>query len=189
LPDICFVMQPILGYFGVVDERIDYDLLATMADENPHWSIVMIGPVVKVDPAELPRRPHLYWLGRREYAELPAYTKAFDLCLMPFALNEATEYINPTKALEYMAAGRPIISTAVPDVVSNFGQVVKIANSSEQFVELCRAALAEPDQRAIERGLQLANDNQWEAIVARLERHIDEALRAVERTGRAGTRT
>jgi beta-glucosidase/6-phospho-beta-glucosidase/beta-galactosidase len=175
--DISFVMKPILGYFGVVDERLDYELLAKMADQNPGWSMVMIGPVAKVNPAELPRRTHLYWLGRREYAQLPAYAKAFDVCLMPFALNEATEFINPTKALEYMATGRPVVSSAVPDVISNFGEAARIAHSHHHFIELCRAALAHPSGEAVERGLKMAHENQWETIVAQLEQRIDEALR------------
>jgi beta-glucosidase/6-phospho-beta-glucosidase/beta-galactosidase len=117
--DVNFVHKPILGYFGVVDERMDYELITKLADANPDWSIVVVGPLAKVDPNALPCRVNIYWVGRREYAQLPAYTKAFNVCLMPFALNEATEYINPTKALEYMATGTPIVSTAVPDVVSN----------------------------------------------------------------------
>src|SRR6185295_2368594 len=119
--DLAKLAKPVLGYFGVVDERLDYDLIAKLADANPDWNVAIIGPVVKVDPKSLPVRPNLHWLGRRNYAELPAYTKGFDVCLMPFALNEATEYINPTKALEYMATGTQIVSSAVSDVVSNFG--------------------------------------------------------------------
>ncbi|MEW6158996.1 MAG: glycosyltransferase, partial [Verrucomicrobiota bacterium] len=176
--DICFVMKPILGYFGVVDERLDYELIARMAEEHPEWSIVLVGPVVKIDPASLPRRPHLYWLGRRDYAQLPNYAKAFDVCLMPFALNEATEYINPTKALEYMATGRPIVSTAIADVVSNFSAAVQIARSHEEFIQKCAQSLAQPDRVAIERGLLLARDNQWESIVAKLEQHIEDVLNA-----------
>jgi glycosyltransferase involved in cell wall biosynthesis len=175
--DVAALKRPILGYFGVVDERLDYDLIARLADADSKWNIVMIGPTAKVDPAALPKRANLHWLGRREYAELPNYTKAFDVCLMPFALNEATEYINPTKALEYMATGRPIVSTAVPDVVSNFSEVVNIAISQECFVEMCVRALANPDEDAIQRGINMANNNQWDAIVARLEGHIEDVLK------------
>lgn len=175
--DAAKLKRPILGYFGVVDERLDYDLIARLADADPKWNIVMIGPTAKVDPATLPKRANLHWLGRREYAELPNYTKAFDVCLMPFALNEATEYINPTKALEYMATGRPIVSTAVPDVVSNFSEVVNIAISQECFVEMCVRALANPDEDAIQRGINMANNNQWDAIVAKLEGHIEDVLK------------
>ena len=135
--DLAAMPKPVLGYFGVVDERMDYDLVARLADANPNWSVVMVGPVLKVDPSALPRRPNLHWLGQRAYADLPAFCKGFDLCLMPFALNEATEFINPTKALEYMATGRMIVSTAVPDVVRNFGSVVKIAGTAAGVYRAC----------------------------------------------------
>ncbi|HEY6228810.1 MAG TPA: glycosyltransferase, partial [Verrucomicrobiae bacterium] len=174
-----------LGYFGVVDERLDYRLLEQLADADPKWNIVMVGPTAKVDPNALPKRANLHWLGRREYAQLPNYTKAFDVCLMPFALNEATEYINPTKALEYMATGRPIVSTAVPDVVSNFSEAVNIAISQDCFVEMCVRALANPDEEAIQRGLAMANNNQWDAIVAKLEGHIEDALKKKAATKKA----
>ncbi|HMC29100.1 MAG TPA: glycosyltransferase [Verrucomicrobiae bacterium] len=168
--------KPVLGFFGVVDERMDYELAARLADADPNWSVVIIGPAIKVDEAAIPRRPNLHWLGGREYADLPAYCKAFDVCIMPFALNEATEYINPTKALEYMATGRNIVSTAVPDVVRNFGSVVKIANSHQEFINLCREVAQRPDRDAIERGIQMAEANTWESIVQKLDIHMAEAI-------------
>lgn len=174
--DLAAIPKPVLGYFGVVDERMDYELIARLADANPNWSVAMIGPVLKVDAAALPQRPNLHWLGQRSYAELPAFCKGFDICLMPFALNESTEFINPTKALEYMATARPIVSTAVPDVVRNFGRVVKIARSQEEFISLCQQALANPDETSIARGLQMAAENTWEQIVGRMEGHIEQAL-------------
>lgn len=181
LPDDVKDLQgPILGYFGVVDERMDYELVAKLADANPKWNVVMVGPVCKVDPNVLPQRPNLHWLGGRDYAQLPAYTKAFDVCLMPFALNEATEYINPTKALEYMATAKPIVSSAVPDVVSNFSRVVQVARTHDEFVAMCKSAAEQPDQTLISRGLKMANDNTWDAIVAKLEGHIADALTASE---------
>jgi glycosyltransferase involved in cell wall biosynthesis len=170
------ISKPVLGYFGVVDERMDYELIARLADANPNWSVVMIGPVLKVDEATLPKRPNLHWLGQRSYCDLPAYCKGFDVCLMPFALNEATEFINPTKALEYMATGRMIVSTAVPDVVRNFGTVAKIANGQKEFVSFCQQALEQPEPDAVERGLRMAKENTWEKIVARMRGHIKEAL-------------
>jgi glycosyltransferase involved in cell wall biosynthesis len=169
--------KPVLGYFGVVDERMDYELVTQLADADPDWSIAIVGPVLKVDPNALPQRPNLYWLGQRDYADLPAFCKGFDVCLMPFALNESTEFINPTKALEYMAAGRQIVSTAVPDVVSNFGHVAKVAANRDDFVTLCQQAVREPDQGAIARGLEMAAENTWDSIVARLEEHISAALK------------
>jgi glycosyltransferase involved in cell wall biosynthesis len=174
--DIAGLAKPVLGYFGVVDERMDYELLTKLARANPEWSIAMVGPVAKVDPATLPRVQNLRWLGGRDYAMLPACCKGFDVCLMPFALNEATEYINPTKALEYMAAGRPIVSSAIYDVIKNFGSVVQIADSHDQFIELCRVAAQRPDKERVEKGLEMASANSWESIVENMEGHIAEAL-------------
>lgn len=166
----------VLGYFGVVDERLDYELIGKLANASPSWHVVIIGPTCKVDPATLPQAPNLHWLGRREYSQLPAYTKGFDVCLMPFAMNEATEFINPTKALEYMATGRPIVSTPVPDVVSNFGSVVRIAREHDAFINGCRRETLQPDETAIIRGLRMAEENQWETIVQKLEEHIHDVF-------------
>ncbi len=167
---------PVLGYFGVVDERLDYTLLAALADARSDWSIAMIGPATKVDVDSLPRRPNLHWLGARPYEQLPAITKGFSACLMPFAINAATEYINPTKALEYMAAGRPVVGTAINEVRSNFSNVCRIARTHEEFIKLCRREASSPSRLRIQRGLKLAAENTWEAITAKMEAHINEAL-------------
>jgi glycosyltransferase involved in cell wall biosynthesis len=173
--DINGVAQPIYGYVGVVDERIDYDLIAGLADHGG-GSVVMVGPTTKVDPASLPKRPNLHWLGGRDYAQLPAHLKAFDVCLMPFALNDATAFINPTKALEYMATGTPIVSTAIDDVVAQFSEVVAIAQNHTDFIIKARAAAGTPDKARINRGHALVRQNSWESIVAQLEQHIAETL-------------
>ncbi|MDB6039332.1 MAG: glycosyltransferase [Verrucomicrobiales bacterium] len=186
--DIKSAGKPVLGYFGVVDERLDYELIAKLVDGHPDWTVVMVGPVVKVDPNSLPRHERILWLGRREYAQLPSYTKGFDVCMMPFAMNEATEFINPTKALEYMATARPIVSSPVPDVVSNFADAVKIAHSHDEFIALCIKAVEEPDEDAIERGIQMAEENQWHMIVAKLEGHIQDALNEKKKSGAASSR-
>jgi glycosyltransferase involved in cell wall biosynthesis len=176
--EIAALGKPVVGYYGVVDERIDYDLLRRLAEALPEAAIVMVGPVVKVDPRELPQAPNLHWLGQRQYAELPAYLKGFDVCLMPFALNDATEFINPTKTLEYMAAGKPIVSTAISDVVHHFTPVVAVARSPEEFVAATRRALLVPERSLIERGLAQARANSWEEIVARMEHIMASAVRA-----------
>ncbi|MEJ1165728.1 FAD-dependent oxidoreductase [Variovorax sp. CCNWLW186] len=141
--------RPRLGYCGVIDERIDLDILAALADAHADWQIVAVGPVVKIDPATLPQRPNIHWLGQRGYDELPALIGGWDVCLMPFALNEATRYISPTKTLEYMAAGRPVVSTPIHDVVGPYAGVVSIAHGSTAFVEACEAVLARgPEEQA-----------------------------------------
>ncbi|MBW8769785.1 MAG: glycosyltransferase [Gemmatimonadetes bacterium] len=175
--EIAALERPVVGYYGVIDERVDYELLRHLAESLPHIELVMVGPVVKVDPSELPQAANIHWLGQRQYAELPAHVKGFDVCLMPFALNEATEYINPTKTLEYMAAGKPIVSTAIADVVHNFTPVVAVARSPEEFVAAVRTAIESPNAELIARGLEQARANSWESIVARMERIIRDAMR------------
>ncbi|MFT3783389.1 MAG: glycosyltransferase [Nibricoccus sp.] len=175
-PDIAKLPGKVLGYFGVIDERIDYELLAKLADANPAWSIAMVGPTAKVDPADFPRRQNLHWLGGRSYQELPAITKGFSVCLMPFAINAATEYINPTKALEYMAAGRPVVSTALDEVKSNFSAASRIANSREEFIQQCFEESTKPDATRVRRGIALASQNTWEAIVEKLDAHVLDAI-------------
>jgi glycosyltransferase involved in cell wall biosynthesis len=173
--DVADLPQPIFGYIGVVDERLDYELLGKLAGATS-GSVVMVGPHTKVDPLTFPQRPNLHWLGGRDYAQLPAYAKSFDVCLMPFAMNEATRFINPTKALEYMATGRPIVSTMVPDVVRQFSDVVVLAREHACFIRECERYARRPDRARIERGMALARRNSWESIVGQLEQHIDEAL-------------
>jgi glycosyltransferase involved in cell wall biosynthesis len=174
--DIASLPQPIFGYFGVIDERIDYDLIAKLASACPNASVVMIGPVVKVDPATLPQATNVHWLGRREYSELPSYVKAFATCLMPFALNEATEYINPTKTLEYMAARKPIVSTAIADVVRNFTPIVRVARSHEQFVAFAARAAKNPDLVLLGQGVKRADRASWDTIVSEMGRLIGAAI-------------
>jgi glycosyltransferase involved in cell wall biosynthesis len=170
--DIAALPAPVFGYFGVIDERIDYDLIAALAESSPKASVVMVGPVVKVDPASLPRTANIHWLGQRDYKDLPGYVKGFTTCLMPFALNEATEYINPTKTLEYMAAAKPIVSTAVADVVRNFTPVVRVARSAEEFVALSKQVAGDPNQSLIAQGLTQASEASWESIVGQMRRLV-----------------
>ena len=174
--DVADLPGPVFGFFGVVDERMDYELVASLADAFPHGSVVIIGPMTKIDPAAVPQRPNLHWMGGRDYQQLPSYVKKFDVCLMPFAINEATEYINPTKALEYMATERPIVSTPVEDVVLQFTGVVKISQTSEEFIKLCGEAVKAPDKAAIKRGKMLSERNSWESIVEAMEGHIADVL-------------
>ena len=168
--------RPVLGYFGVVDERLDYALIAQLADHFTGGAIVFVGPMAKVDRAELPQRPNIHWLGQQPYTRLPQYVKAFDVCLMPFALNEATQYINPTKTLEYMAAGKPIVSTAVPDVVRNFVPIVRVAHTAAEFVAMVSTALT-PDPARVEAGLALARTATWESIVGAMDGLVLQSVR------------
>ncbi|HZH44749.1 MAG TPA: glycosyltransferase [Lysobacter sp.] len=168
--------RPVFGYFGVIDERLDYTLIDALAERFPEATVAMVGPFAKVDRSELPERPNIHWLGQRDYADLPALVKGFDVCLMPFALNEATRYINPTKTLEYMAAGKPIVSTAVADVVRNFTPVVDVAYSNDEFLDAVERAWRAPSQPLIAQGIERAQASTWDAIVRAMEGHIQAAL-------------
>ena len=142
---------PRLGFFGVVDERMDLELIDGVAASRPDWQILLIGPVVKIDPAVLPRRPNLHYLGPKKYAELPSYLAGWDVALLPFARNDSTRFISPTKTPEYLAAGKPVVSTSIRDVVRPYGEqkLVEIADTVDAFVDAC------------ERALQQAADATW----------------------------
>jgi protoporphyrinogen oxidase/glycosyltransferase involved in cell wall biosynthesis len=135
--------RPRIGFYGVVDERIDLALLAGVADARPDWQLVMVGPVVKIDPATLPRRPNIHYFGQQRYEDLPAFVAGWDVCMLPFALNESTRHISPTKTLEYMAAAKPIVSTPITDVAEPHGDVVRIAAGVDAFVAACEQSLVE----------------------------------------------
>ena len=127
--------RPRLGFFGVLDERLDLPLLRGIAEARPAWQLVMIGPVVKIDPADLPRLPNIHYLGAKRYEELPAYLAGWDLALLLFARNEATRFISPTKTPEYLAAGKPVVSTSIRDVVTPYGdrELVRIADTGRRL--------------------------------------------------------
>ena len=139
------IVHPRLGFFGVLDERMDRDLLAELADARPDWQLVLIGPLAKIEAEDLPQRPNIHYLGGKPYAELPHYLAGWDVALMPFARNEATRFISPTKTPEYLAAGRPVVSTSITDVVRPYGEqgLVQIADAAPEFVAAVEAALAQ----------------------------------------------
>jgi UDP-galactopyranose mutase len=135
--------RPRIGFFGVIDERMDRELLAAVAKLRPDWSFVMIGPVVKIDPASLPRFENIHYLGGKGYKELPAYLGGWDVAMLPFAHNESTRFISPTKTPEYLAAGVPVVSTSITDVLRPYGEqrLVRIADQPESFVHACEDAM------------------------------------------------
>jgi UDP-galactopyranose mutase len=177
------ISHPRLGFFGVLDERLDTHLLAGIADARPDWNLVMLGPVVKIDPADLPRRPNIHYLGAKSYTELPRYIAGWDVALLLFARNEATRFISPTKTPEYLAAGKPVVSTSIRDVVNPYGEsgLVRIADAVPDFVAACAAALAEnPSPRRARADAFLRNtswDRTWSKSALLLK-----ALTAAEKT-------
>lgn len=165
--DLDSIRGPRLGYVGVIDERLDYELIARLAEAAPDCAVVMIGPVVKVDPAKLPRATNIHYLGARPYEQLPAYLAGFSVCLMPFAMNEASAFINPTKTLEYLATGKPVVSTPVRDVVRLFSEVVTIADS-DAFPAAVGSVLAS-GARNRARAIEISRGSSWELIVGEME--------------------
>lgn len=165
--DQAAIARPRLGFFGVLDERLDIPLLTGIADARPEWQLMMIGPVVKIDPADLPQRSNIHYLGAKNYGELPRYIAGWDVALLLFARNDATRFISPTKTPEYLAAGKPVVSTSIRDVVSPYGEreLVRIADAVPDFVAACEAALAEkPDARRARADAFLSNmswDRTW----------------------------
>lgn len=137
------IPHPRIGYYGVLDERLDIDLLHRLVTLRPDWQFILIGPVVKIDPADLPGQNNIHYLGSKNYAELPYYLAGWDIAMMPFALNESTRYISPTKTPEYLAGGKPVISTPIKDVVTPYGEegLVQIAESPAIFIAAAEALL------------------------------------------------
>lgn len=159
-PEQAHVARPRLGFYGVIDERFDTDLVSQVAQARPDWQIVLVGPVVKIDPANLPRAHNIHYMGQRTYEQLPQFLAGWDVCLLPFALNESTRFISPTKVLEYMAAELPSVSTPITDVKVPYGDVVAIADTPEKFIAACERMLAMNDEQ------QAALKERMRAIVA-----------------------
>jgi UDP-galactopyranose mutase len=184
------IARPRLGFFGVIDERMDIELLAGVASSRPDWHLVMLGPVVKIDPATLPRPANIHYLGPKPYGELPAYIAGWDVALMPFARNEATRFISPTKTPEYMAAGKPVVSTSIRDVVRPYGQqgLVRIADTVDAFVEACEAAMAEDATARMREADAFLRQTSWDGTWARMRGLVEAALSATsEPMRRAGS--
>ena len=170
---------PRVGYFGVVDERIDLDLVAALADTHPSWSVVVVGPVVKIDPRDLPQRANVHYLGGKSYEDLPAHLAAWDVAIMPFAENEATRFISPTKTLEYLAAGKPVVSTPIRDVVRPYGDegLVRVGTGAG-FVAHVAAAMDERGTEAAESRRALADafvaKTSWDRTWKRMDGLIED---------------
>jgi len=159
------VAHPRLGFYGVIDERFDTDLIKEVAAARPDWQIVLVGPVVKIDPANLPQGANIHYMGQRTYDELPKFLAGWDVCLLPFALNESTKFISPTKVLEYMAAELPSVSTPITDVKVPYSHVVEIANDAQEFIAACDRMLALDDaQKAdlAERMRKVVANTSWD---------------------------
>ena len=173
------VPRPRLGFYGVIDERLDLPLLDFIAEKRPEWHIVLVGPVVKIDPASLPQRPNIHYFGQRSYQELPAYLAGWDVCLLPFAKNDATRFISPTKTLEYMAAELPIVSTPITDVAEPYRDIVYLGATPQQFLAACETALSAGAAERAERTAGMRKvllGTSWDVTVAAMEKLLAAAL-------------
>ena len=173
--------RPRLGFYGVVDERMDLELLAAIADARPSWTLAVVGPVVKIDPADLPQRDNIKYLGGKGYADLPGYLAGWDVALMPFAINDSTKFISPTKTPEYLAGGRPVVSTPITDVRRHYGDLegVKVADGHDAFIAACDEALelaADPNGAWLGEVDKILAELSWEQTFARMAGLIDQAV-------------
>ncbi|GGH74245.1 glycosyl transferase [Filimonas zeae] len=177
--DQASIPHPRLGFYGVLDERFDKELVNAIAIARPEWQLVIIGPVVKIDTDSLPRQKNIHYLGAKPYSELPAYLSGWDVAMIVFALNESTRFISPTKTPEYLAAGKPVISTAIQDVINPYEKLglVDIAHTPEEFVILAAARLSAKDQhsRLLKTDAFLA-DTSWDITVSDMQLHIKKAM-------------
>lgn len=176
---------PRLGFFGVIDERMDIELLAAVALARPAWQLILLGPVVKIDPADLPQLPNIHYLGSKTYQELPNYIAGWDVALLPFARNEATRFISPTKTPEYLAAGKPVVSTSIRDVVRPYAEqgLARIADTPADFIAACESALLDGDELFVRRAdaflAQLSWDATWQKMAALMQRAATESTRSL----------
>ena len=178
-PEQAHIPHPRLGFYGVIDERFDVDLVSSMADAHPEWQIVLVGPVVKIDPATLPKQPNVHYMGQRTYDQLPQFLAGWDVCLLPFAMNDSTKFISPTKVLEYMAAELPSVSTPITDVKVPYGDVVEIAESHADFIAACERQLSLSDenrQAQARRMREVVAGTSWDLTASRMHELIGAAV-------------
>ena len=180
--DQAAIAGPRIGYFGVLDERIDYALIEAVAARRPDWQLIMIGPTAKIDPADLPARPNIHWLGMKAYGELPAYLAGWDAGLMPFALNEATRFISPTKTPEFLAAGVPVVCTPIADVMTDWGGapgregIVEIACGVDEVVAGLERVMARSRRSWLERVDRRLARLSWDAVWKGMHDLIEDAV-------------
>jgi UDP-galactopyranose mutase len=170
------IPHPRMGFFGVLDERADLDIIRGIAEARPDWHFVMIGPVVKIDPAALPQLPNIHYLGGKDYKELPKYIAGWDVAIIPFAMNESTKFISPTKTPEYLAAGKPVISTPIRDVVRPYAdnKLVHIAATAEEFIMYAEKELKKRSRKAwLNKVDNFLSGNSWDRTWSQMVRQIE----------------
>jgi len=171
--------KPRFGFSGVIDERMNVELLREIAQQRPDWQFVLLGPVAKISAASLPKASNIHFLGMKSYANLPAYLSRWDIGMLPFALNESTRFISPTKTPEYLAAGLRVISTPIRDVVTPYGRLglVSIAENTEEFIKAGEKLLAEGSTPEFhERADQFLRQSSWDKTWSEMEQLIESKL-------------
>jgi UDP-galactopyranose mutase len=178
-PDQASIPHPRLGFFGVIDERLDIGLLDGVAAARPDWHLIMVGPVVKIDPASLPQRSNIHYLGSKQYEALPDYVATWDVALLPFARNAATRFISPTKTPEYLAAGKPVVSTSIRDVVRPYGEqgLARIADDVDGFVRSCSAAMVEDAAARLTQADAFLRHTSWDGTWNQIRSLVHDAMR------------
>ena len=164
-PDQQGIPHPRFGFYGVIDERFDIDLIKGVAEKRPDWHFIILGPIVKIDPEILPRMDNIHYPGGKNYDELPSYLGGWDIAIIPFLLNDSTKYISPTKTPEYLAGGKPVISTSITDVVTPYGvnNLVHIADSQDEFIRAAEIELGKTDRSQWLKKVDLfLSQNSWD---------------------------
>ena len=172
--------HPIFGFYGVIDERFDVELLREVASRKSKWNFVIIGPVVKIDPATLPQLKNIHYLGNKKYDQLPAYLSGWDIALIPFLLNDSTKYISPTKTPEYLAAGVPVISSSIVDVVNPYAanSLVHIADDADEFINAAEKELATINKKTwIARVDFFLRNNSWDHTWSEMMKQINSTIK------------
>lgn len=170
------IPHPRFGFYGVIDERFDLDLLNAVASAKPDWNFIIIGPVVKIDPASLPDLQNIFYLGSKTYNELPEYLRGWDVAIIPFLLNESTRFISPTKTPEYLAAGKPVISASIADVVNPYGKegLVRIADNASDFIAAGEQLLKNSDKTWLAKVDKFLQNNSWDITWGKMNDLIED---------------
>jgi glycosyltransferase involved in cell wall biosynthesis len=170
------IPHPRFGFYGVIDERVDLALIDELATRKRDWHFVLIGPVAKIEERDLPRQENIHYMGMKPYEVLPTYLAGWDVAIMPFALNEATRFISPTKTPEYLAGGKPVISTAIVDVIRHYSAVVNFASTSDEFISVAETDIV-PNKKWLAEVDKILSDTSWDRTWERMQRIIQKTIR------------
>jgi glycosyltransferase involved in cell wall biosynthesis len=175
-PDQLAIPHPRFGFYGVIDERLSLSLIEDIARQRKDWHFILIGPVAKIEEADLPKLENIHYLGMKNYQQLPAYLSGWDVAIMPFAMNEATRFISPTKTPEYLAGGKPVISTPILDVVRHYSSVVSFITTSEEFIAVAENDIVQ-DEKWLTQVDKILSENSWDRTWNRMNEIIEKTLK------------